>query len=635
MIMEVSPARTELAREIGRRLADDSGVALVIDYGAWVEGQTGDTLQATRRHAPCDPLDAPGTADLTTHVEFGALAGAAAAGGAGVYGPVPQGTFLTTLGIHLRTAKLVERTTPDQRRALRAALFRLTDASAMGELFKVLVLEGPRRLPRRGSISRRCGHADRRQSRRPRPRPPRLLHPKEVASARVNSPRSTAATQRRRPPAGGGEPGTRARSPRHGAGKPVHRAPGAQCQGGGRARAATGTAHGRSRRARRRQCRHYPWGALRGLRAVLLADAAAGVIGAAHAGWRGALAGVVEATVEAMVERGAARERVVAVIGPCIAKASYEVGPELLTQFTDYDANSAALFEPVPGSDRLLFDLKAYVLRRLEAAGIEQRAALPDDTHADETRFFSARRSRQRGADRFGLLLSGNRARRVSRPLGLPSRPNRPTLASSGKGRYAMSSGHPHRSRPSLVRATALPQTGTRGRASRTAMADLVAVFVDSLSEAQRRRTLWPFDEGERFNWHYVPRERAGLPVQEMSATSKSTLHELLRYALSEAGYQKAVDVMSLEEPLGLIENHQRFYRHSENYSVTVFGTPGRLPWGWRIEGHHLSLNFTAGSEDLFGITPAFWGANPARVPDGYPMAGHRMLGRETDLSFS
>ena len=62
------------------------------------------------------------------------------------------------------------------------------------------------------------------------------------------------------------------------------------------------------------------------------------MIGAAHAGWRGALAGVVEATVEAMIERGAVRERVVAVIGPCIAQASYEVGPELLTQFTDYDA---------------------------------------------------------------------------------------------------------------------------------------------------------------------------------------------------------------------------------------------------------------------------------------------------------
>jgi hypothetical protein len=185
-----------------------------------------------------------------------------------------------------------------------------------------------------------------------------------------------------------------------------------------------------------------------------------------------------------------------------------------------------------------------------------------------------------------------------------------------------------------LVRATALPETGTRGRASRETMAALAGAFVETLSEPQRRQASWPFDDSERFNWHYVPRERAGLPIEKMSAASKTALHDLLRYALSETGYQKAVAVMSLEEPLGLIENHERFYRHPENYSVTVFGTPGRLPWGWRIEGHHLSLNFTAVTEELFGVTPTFWGANPACVPDGYPMAGHRALGRETDLSY-
>jgi NADH dehydrogenase [ubiquinone] 1 alpha subcomplex assembly factor 7 len=143
-VAEVSPARTELAHAIGRRIAHAGGVALVIEYGAWAEGPTGDTLQATRRHAPCDPLDAPGTADLTTHVEFRALAEAAAAGGAAVYGPVPQGAFLTRLGVHLRTAKLLDRASADQQRALRAALFRLTDAGAMGELFKVLVLAHPK-----------------------------------------------------------------------------------------------------------------------------------------------------------------------------------------------------------------------------------------------------------------------------------------------------------------------------------------------------------------------------------------------------------------------------------------------------------------------------------------------------------
>jgi NADH dehydrogenase [ubiquinone] 1 alpha subcomplex assembly factor 7 len=142
-VAEISPARTELAHAIGRRLAADGGVALIVDYGAWADQPTGDTLQATRNHAPCEPLEAPGTADLTTHVDFRALAEAACAGGAAVYGPVPQGAFLSGLGIHLRTAKLLEQATPGQRRALRAALFRLIDASAMGELFKVLALAHP------------------------------------------------------------------------------------------------------------------------------------------------------------------------------------------------------------------------------------------------------------------------------------------------------------------------------------------------------------------------------------------------------------------------------------------------------------------------------------------------------------
>ena len=137
-----------------------------------------------------------------------------------------------------------------------------------------------------------------------------------------------------------------------------------------------------------------------------------------------------------------------------------------------------------------------------------------------------------------------------------------------------MSRSHLHPGRPSLVRATALPETATRGRASRATMASLVAAFVETLSEAQRRHASWPFDDGERANWHYVPRERAGVPIEQMTAASKAALHDLLRYALSETGYQKAVDVMSLEEPLGLIENHQRFYRNPENYSVTSSARP-------------------------------------------------------------
>lgn len=139
---------------------------------------------------------------------------------------------------------------------------------------------------------------------------------------------------------------------------------------------------------------------------VLLADREAQVIGAAHAGWRGALTGVIGAVVEAMVRHGAAPERIVAAIGPCIAQASYEVGPEMRDRFVESDAGNADLFEPVAGSEKLLFDLKGYVGRRLRQAGVRSCEILPHDTAADEALFFSHRRTRRHGGERFGLLLS-------------------------------------------------------------------------------------------------------------------------------------------------------------------------------------------------------------------------------------
>ena len=139
---------------------------------------------------------------------------------------------------------------------------------------------------------------------------------------------------------------------------------------------------------------------------VLAVDPEAGIAGAAHAGWRGALAGVVEAMIEAMTDLGARHDRLAAAIGPCIARQSYEVGPDMMAAFERADPAAMTLFEPVGGGDRCLFDLKAYVLARLARAGVGNRMALPDDTFTDETRFFSARRSRNRGEPRFGLLLS-------------------------------------------------------------------------------------------------------------------------------------------------------------------------------------------------------------------------------------
>ena len=139
---------------------------------------------------------------------------------------------------------------------------------------------------------------------------------------------------------------------------------------------------------------------------VLLADPEARVVGAAHAGWRGALSGVVEATVATMRRLGADPQRIRAAVGPCIARESYEVGPEFEQRFLAEDPASARHFTPADGTDRRLFDLKAYVADRLRRAGVAQPEVLPHDTCTDEARFFSFRRTTKRGEQRFGVQVS-------------------------------------------------------------------------------------------------------------------------------------------------------------------------------------------------------------------------------------
>lgn len=139
---------------------------------------------------------------------------------------------------------------------------------------------------------------------------------------------------------------------------------------------------------------------------VLFADAKAGVIGAAHAGWRGARSGVLDATVDAMTSLGARPRRIVAAIGPCIRQASYEVGPEFHAAFVGEEPDAAALFRPGPRTDHYRFDLAAYVARRLQARGIATLAVLPHDTFADAERFFSYRRGTLSGQPDYGRLLS-------------------------------------------------------------------------------------------------------------------------------------------------------------------------------------------------------------------------------------
>ena len=138
---------------------------------------------------------------------------------------------------------------------------------------------------------------------------------------------------------------------------------------------------------------------------VLFADHQAVVVGAAHAGWRGALAGVTDATIEAMERLGARREHIHAAVGPCIAQPSYEVDDAFRVRFLDSDPDNGRFF--IAGAaGKPHFDLEAYVVHRLIAAGIEEVEALNLDTYADPDRFFSFRRATHRGEADYGRQLS-------------------------------------------------------------------------------------------------------------------------------------------------------------------------------------------------------------------------------------
>lgn len=138
---------------------------------------------------------------------------------------------------------------------------------------------------------------------------------------------------------------------------------------------------------------------------VLFADPEAGVIGAAHAGWRGSRDGVLEATVDAMEALGARRGRIVAVIGPTISQAAYEVGPEFVEGFLDEDRDNARFFAGGQG-DRALFDLPAFGLSRLRAAGVGHAEWTRHCTYRDPERFFSFRRTTHAGEADYGRLIS-------------------------------------------------------------------------------------------------------------------------------------------------------------------------------------------------------------------------------------
>ncbi|HEV3139336.1 MAG TPA: DUF3500 domain-containing protein [Vicinamibacterales bacterium] len=185
---------------------------------------------------------------------------------------------------------------------------------------------------------------------------------------------------------------------------------------------------------------------------------------------------------------------------------------------------------------------------------------------------------------------------------------------------------------------------------SASSMATAATRFVDSLSPGQRQQATFAFDGDERLHWHFIPTEtfpRKGLTIKEMSEAQRTLAHELLKTGLSQRGYMTATQIMDLEDVLGALEAAERaaapqpprgrpLVRDTERYFFSVFGTPSAqahaAPWGWRVEGHHVSLHFTVVDGAIAAGAPTFFGSNPAEVRDG-PKKGLRILGAEEDAA--
>lgn len=166
---------------------------------------------------------------------------------------------------------------------------------------------------------------------------------------------------------------------------------------------------------------------------------------------------------------------------------------------------------------------------------------------------------------------------------------------------------------------------------SASVMSDAAKAFLNSLDQDQRARATFQLQDEERFDWHYIPKARKGLPLKDMNPAQKHLAHALLSAGLSQRGYIKAITIMSLDEVLRILEQGKGPVRDPEGYFFTVFGEPSETgTWGYRIEGHHISQNFTIVNGKVQGA-PSFFGANPAEVREG-PRKGLRVLGHEEDL---
>jgi hypothetical protein len=163
------------------------------------------------------------------------------------------------------------------------------------------------------------------------------------------------------------------------------------------------------------------------------------------------------------------------------------------------------------------------------------------------------------------------------------------------------------------------------------AMKEAAGRLLETLEAAQREKIRWPFESEQRLDWHFIPRERKGISLKEMTGAQRAAAFDLLRAGLSASGFTKAETIRSLENVLRALGGS--VIRDPELYFFTIFGDPtSSAPWGWRYEGHHISQNWTIAGGKAIATTPAFFGANPAEVREG-PLKGTRALANEEDLA--
>ncbi len=379
------------------------GAALIIDYGH-AKSAVGDTFQAVRRHRYASPLALPGLTDLTAHVDFEALARAAEAAGARIHGPVEQGTLLKAA--RHRGA----RSHPHRERAARGTgarsrprLQRLigTGPGGMGALFKALGLSAPQ-VPEIAGICAMTGHdASERCSSsavsgtlfsRARGGVSTGIYASSTqASARMICRKMLPAT------------GTAWR--RHSGVRPDHLLTCYQVHSADVViadRPWTGNARPRADAIATRTPGLAIGVSTADCGPVLFADPRARVIAAAHAGWRGALAGVTDQAIAAMERLGAERSRIVAAIGPMIRQPNYETGADLVDRFVAADGDNARFFKPSARNGHAMFDLAGYIAARLAGAGIAAVEDIGACTYADPDRFYSYRRMVHRNEPDYG-----------------------------------------------------------------------------------------------------------------------------------------------------------------------------------------------------------------------------------------